>query len=396
MLREHPRGPSDRASRGTVPARDRDGPAQSCDSLPRVDAAALRAEFPVLTESAYLNSGTCGPLPRAAVEAADALLQQAATEGRTTPYFQATRDLRERQRAVYAGVLGADPADVALVTSTSEGIVRVLAGLELGPGDEVLTAPDEHPGLLGPLATLRARRGVEVRTAPFAQLADAAGPRTRLVACSHVSWVTGAIRPDGLAALGPDVAVLLDGAQGVGAVPVDVHALGCDFYAGSGQKWMCGPVGTGMLWVSPAWRDRLAPVGATYVNLADPAHALDSWPLSDARRHDAPAMAAESAATAVAAHDVLAAQGWPEVHRRARTLAGELAERLRDAGRTVAQRDATTLVAWEDAEPEATRDRLAAGGVIIRNLPGTPYLRASVGAWNDEADLDRLLAALAA
>jgi selenocysteine lyase/cysteine desulfurase len=381
---------------GTPSVHGRDSPAQSCDSLPHVDAAALRAEFPVLADSAYLNSGTCGPLPRAAVRAADALLEQAAGEGRSAAYMQATRDLRERQRGVYAAMLGADAADVALVTCTSEGIVRVLAGLELGPGDEVLTAPDEHPGLLGPLASLRARRGVEVRTAPFAQLADAAGPRTSLVACSHVSWVTGAIRPEALAALGPDVAVLLDGAQGVGAVPIDVHALGCDFYAGSGQKWMCGPVGTGMLWVSPAWRERLAPVGTTYMNLAEPARALDGGPLPDARRHDAPAIAAESAASAVAAHDVLAAQGWSEVQRRAHTLAGDLADRLHDAGRTVAPRDATTLVSWEDPDPEATRDRLAAGGVIIRNLPGTRYLRASVGAWNDEGDLDRLLAALAA
>ena len=69
--------------------------------------------------------------------------------------------LRDRQRAAYAERLGADPADVALTTCTSEGVVRVLAGLTLGPGDEVLTAPDEHPGLLGPLATLRARRGVD-------------------------------------------------------------------------------------------------------------------------------------------------------------------------------------------------------------------------------------------
>jgi selenocysteine lyase/cysteine desulfurase len=177
-------------------------------------------------------------------------------------------------------------------------------------------------------------------------------------------------------------------------VPIDVHALGCDFYAGSGQKWLCGPIGTGMLWVSPAWRDRLPPVGATYINLEDPRAPLASPPHHDARRHDAPAMSAEWSAAAVAAHDVLAAHGWPEVHRRARTLASELAERLTASGRTVAPRDATTLVSFEDADPEATRDRLAGEGVVVRDLPGTPYVRASVGAWNDEGDLDRLLAAL--
>jgi L-cysteine/cystine lyase len=359
-----------------------------------VDATSLRSEFPVLAERAYLNAGTCGPLARRAQQAAAEILDQATREGRSRAYMETTHALRDRQREGYAERLGADPADVALTTCTSDGVVRVLAGIELGPGDEVLTAPDEHPGLLGPLGTLRARRGVEIRTAPFAELADAVGPRTRLVACSHVSWITGAVRPDGLGQLGPDVPVLLDGAQGVGAVPIDVEALGCAFYAGSGQKWMCGPVGTGMLWVSAAWRDRVAPVGATYLNLAEPARGLESPPHPDARTHDSPAVSAETAAAAVAAHDVLAAHGWDAVHERAQGLAATLADRLARAGRTVAARGATTLVAWEDPDPPATRERLAESGIVIRDLPNTPYLRASVGAWNDEGDLDRLLDAL--
>jgi selenocysteine lyase/cysteine desulfurase len=357
-----------------------------------MDAAALRSEFPVLEDLAYLNAGTNGPLSHAAVRAAIDVLDRAAGEGRTTGYMETMLDLRERQRAAYAALLGAEPADVALTTCTSDGVVRVVAGLDLGPGDEVLTAPDEHPGLLGPLGSLRDRRGVDVRTAPFADLADAVGPRTRLVACSHVSWVTGAVRPQGLAEL--DIPVLLDGAQGVGAVPTDVGALGCAFYAGSGQKWLCGPVGSGMLWIAPAWRDRLAPIGTTYINLAEPVAALDSPPHAEARRHDAPAIAAETNAAALAAHDVLAAHDWDAVHARAAELAVVLADRLSERGRTIAPRGHTTLVAWEDADPEATRTRLAEAGVVIRNLPGTPYLRASVGAWNDEGDLQRLLTAL--
>ncbi len=361
-----------------------------------MDIAAFRSEFPVLAERVYLNAGTCGPLPRAALEATADVLARAAAEGRSRAYMETLISLRERQRRAYAACLGAEATDVALTTCTSDGIVRVLAGLDLGPDDEVLTAPDEHPGLLGPLATLRARHGVTIRTAPFADLADAVGPRTRLVACSHVSWVTGALQPAGLAELEPDVPVLLDGAQGVGAVTIDVAALGCAFYAGSGQKWLCGPVGTGMLWIAPAWRDRLASVGATYLNVADPAHALDSPLHPDARAHDAPALAAEVTAAAVAAHDVLAAPGWDAVHERARDLAATLATRLAEAGHRVAPRAETTLVSWEDAEPEATRDRLTAAGILVRNLPGTSYVRASVGAWNDEDDLERLLDAVGA
>jgi selenocysteine lyase/cysteine desulfurase len=357
-----------------------------------VDAVALRAEFPVLADRAYLNAGTFGPLPHGAVRAQLDVLDRAAAEGRFREYYDLKLDLATRQRAAYAALLGADPADVALTTCTSEGVVRVLAGLDLGPGDEIITAPDEHPGLLGPLGGLRARRGVEVRTAPFAELADAIGPRTRLVACSHVSWVTGAMRAPGLAEV--DVPVLLDGAQGVGAVDADVRRLGCTFYAGSGQKWLCGPSGTGMLWIDPAWRDRVAPLGTTYLNLAEPSAALDSPPQPDARRHDAPAVAAETHAAALAAHDTLAAYGWPAVQARAADLAAELADRLAESGRTVAPRGRTTLVAWEQPEPEETRTRLADAGVIIRDVPGSPYVRASVGAWNDQADLERLLAAL--
>jgi L-cysteine/cystine lyase len=357
-----------------------------------MDAVALRAEFPVLEDRAYLNAGTCGPLPHAAVRATLEVLDRAGAEGRAREYVDTMLDLRERQRGAYAALLGAEQADVALTTCTSDGIVRVLAGLELGPGDEVLTAPDEHPGLLGPLTSLRARRGVALRAVPFADLADAVGPQTRLVACSHVSWVTGAVRPEGLAAL--DIPVLLDGAQGIGAVPVSVSDLGCAFYAGSGQKWLCGPVGTGMLWVAPTWRERVAPIGTTYVNLADASAGLDAEPQPDARRYDAPAIAAETTAAAVAAHDVFASVGWDAVHERAASLATGLAARLAESGREVAPRGSTTLVSWEEDDPEAKRDRLASEGIIVRHLPGTPYMRASVGAWNDEGDLERLFAAL--
>lgn len=357
-----------------------------------MDAAALRAEFPVLERTAYLNAGTCGPVPRAALAAAHEVWNDAARDGRSGAYYRALADEREALRAGYARVLGGRPEDVALTTSTSEGVVRVLAGLDLGPGDEVLTAPDEHPGLLGPLITARERRGVRIRTAPLAELPQAVGPATRLVACSHVSWVTGAQAPAALAGL--PVPVLLDGAQGAGAVPVDVTALGCAFYAGSGQKWLCGPVGLGMLWVAPAWRERLAPLGLTYANLAGTADGLAARPHPDARAHDAAALGRESIIPALAALRTLEAAELPELHARAAALAARLADALRARGRTVAPRDAGPLVSWESAAPVAERDRLAAAGVLARDLPGTPYVRASVGAWNDADDLDRLLDAL--
>ena len=363
----------------------------SWDRFTAMDPAALRAEFPVFEKFAYLNAGTCGPFPAAAASAARDVLEIATREGRGQAYFDVMLDTRERLRAAYAELLGAASDDVALTTCTSEGIVRVLTALDLQPGDEVLTSDEEHPGLQGPLAAARARRGIELRVAPFAAIATAVTPQTKLVACSHVSWINGRLVPD-LSAF--DVPILLDGAQGVGAVPVDVGELGCAFYAGSGQKWLCGPIGSGMLWISPRWRERVPATGPTYVNLADAQAGLAAVPHAGAARHDASAQSVEAASAADAALGVLGGAGWAGVHERAATLAADLADALGGQGREVAARDRTTLVAWRDDDPEATRLRLAEAGVVIRDLPGTGLLRASVGAWNDASDIERLLSAL--
>lgn len=353
--------------------------------------ASLRAGFPALERLAYLNSGSNGPAPAEGIAAARAELERQAERGRGRAHFERRAELARALRGVYAGLLGADPGEVALTTATSDGLARVIAGLGLGRGDEIVTSDQEHPGLLGPLAALRSR-GARVLVAPLAEVANAAGPRTRLVACSHVSWVGGETAPPELAEL--DAPVLLDGAQGVGAVAVDVAALGCDAYAGAGQKWLCGPDGTGMLHLSPALRERLDVPGPGYVNLADAGAGLEAAPHDDARALDAPALPAEGLAFALAAAGVLATPGWDALHARAAGLAASLAERLRERGREVLPRGATTLVAWRDERAAETVERLAAAGVVVRELPGRGLVRASVGAWNDEQDLERLLAGL--
>src|SRR5919197_84187 len=154
-----------------------------------MDAAALRAEFPFLRRLAYLNAGTDGPVSAVAARAARQAVDAQEQEGRFVSHFEARRDGHERLRQAYARVLGCDVADVALKSSTSDGLGSVLAGMDLGPGDEIVTSDSEHPGLLGPLIVARSR-GVTVKAVPFKELADAVTPSTTLVACSHVSWVT--------------------------------------------------------------------------------------------------------------------------------------------------------------------------------------------------------------
>src|SRR3990170_357369 len=110
-----------------------------------MDLATLRAEFPVLNRYAYLNAGTCGPVPRAANMAIGEMLALGTEQGRGRAYFEAMLDRRTRLREGYAALLRASSDDVALTTCTSEGIVRVLAALDLRRGDEVLTSDEEHP-----------------------------------------------------------------------------------------------------------------------------------------------------------------------------------------------------------------------------------------------------------
>jgi L-cysteine/cystine lyase len=361
-----------------------------------MDATSLRAAFPVLERVAYLNAGTCGPVPAAALDAAVEQLRRETEEGRAgLAHWDRRRELAAGLRAAYAARLGCAPDDVALTSSTTDGVTIALGGLDLGPGDEVLTSDTEHPGVVGPLQALRDLRGVAVRTLPLAELASAAGSATRAVACSHVSWLTGEVAPVAdLATL--DVPVVLDGAQGIGAVPVDVGGWGSVVYAGSGQKWLCGPEGLGMLYVAPELQERLGVIRRWYGSYEDPNAGMDAVLAAGARRFDPPANHGSALLVhALAAQEILGEFGWDEVYERSATLATGLAQRLADHGHEVMPRGRTTLVAWRDTDMEATAKRLGAAGIAVRHLPGRDLVRASVGAWNDESDVERLLGGLA-
>ena len=204
-----------------------------------------RAEFPVLEHLAYLNAGTNGPLARATVEAVLAEQLLDLVEGRGgEPYFSRVLALRDEVRAKLAEILSVEAAQVSLTRSTTEGCNLVLAGFELGTEDEVVTSDVEHFGLLGALAVSKAR----VVAVPPEKIIEAVTDRTRLIAISHVSWVTGnSLEPERVKAE-TGLPILVDGAQSAGVIPVE--AAGFDFYAVSCQKWLCGPDATGALVVA--------------------------------------------------------------------------------------------------------------------------------------------------
>jgi L-cysteine/cystine lyase len=350
--------------------------------------------FPVLERCAYLNAGTFGPL---AQETIDAVSTQTALElerGRGgKPYFDNLIDTRARVRALFAGLLGTTAEHVALTASTTMGCQIVLSGLRLEPRDEIVTTDEEHFGLLGPLhvsgarvrvAATRGRTGDEALEAVLGEV----GPRTRLVALSHVSWMTGHILPLGAIKAETGLRLLVDGAQSVGAIPVEMRDA--DFYTVSGQKWLCGPDATGALYVRD--RDALAVALPTYWSRE--AHEPDGTfaPVESAQRFDTGPIPTPS----LAGLEVALQTAPPSRYDAARALTDRCRELLAERFDVVTQPGQGTLVTFapngDSAEIVA---RLFDAGVVVRDIPETGWVRVSCGYWNTEEHLQRLLGALA-
>ena len=360
---------------------------------------AVRAEFPVLEQCAYLNAGTFGPLPRATVAAQRSQLEQELEQGRIgADYYARLFELRSSVRAGIAAAIEADADHVALTRSTGEGCAIVVNGLGLSPGDHVVTTDVEHYGLLGPLAA----RGVElsiarIRDRPAAEALETISalvqPDTRLIALSHVAWSTGHLMPiAGLAELG--VPLLVDGAQSAGAIPVDVDQLGCDFYTVSGQKWLLGPDATGGLFVRADQVERLALSMPSYFGRTDhdecgtPVHA------DGATRFDPGAVPLPSLAALAESLRFLASLG-EERFERARQQANRCGELLSSRVEVMTEPSHATLVSFRTSEPGAdVVTRLARAGVLLREIPELGWVRASVGFWTSDEELGRLRDAL--
>jgi L-cysteine/cystine lyase len=350
-----------------------------------------RAEFPLFERYAYLNAGTNGPIARATAEAMAEQERRDLERGRGgAAYFERALELRDEVRAKLAAAVGAPPELMSLATSTTNGCNIVLAGLELGPEDEVITTDGEHFGLLGALAASPA----QVRVAAVRELAPEESlevllrevtPRTRLFALSHVCWMTGNRFPAEQLKGSTGLPVLVDGAQSAGALELDATAF--DFFAFSCQKWLCGPDATGGLVVLDP--EALAVAAPSYLSQQAYAPTGAFTPREGAARFDSnwtpvPSLAGLSAALELK----------PE-GRFERAL--EMAARCRAllAERVVTAPGQATLVAFrvEGDSAEVVKD-LYEAGVVARNVPNEPWIRVSCGWWTNDEDLERLVSAL--
>jgi L-cysteine/cystine lyase len=356
--------------------------------IPRVTFEEARAQFPVLERIVYLQAGSAGPLARVTVEAMHAEEARNLRDGRAgKEYIERILALRADLRARLAALVEVQPEQVALTSSTTDGCNIVLAGLDLRAEDEVVTTTDEHFGLLGPLHMSGARI-VAVAPDPD-RIVAAVTPKTRLLALSQVLWTTGQVLPVHELKARTGLPILVDGAQSVGAIPV--RGEGLDFVTISGQKWLCGPEATGALVVSDP--DGLRIARPSYFSQQEyrPDGAFTPWP--GARRFDPMWVPSALMSGLRAAIDLQPEWGFEHAAR----MAERCRELLLGAGQdVVVPTDQATLVSWRvhGEASETVVARLAVAGVVVRDLPGTGLVRASVGWWTSDEDLERLVAAL--
>lgn len=370
--------------------------------------------MPATLKYAYLNTGTFGPLPRATIEALSGYARDELEEGRISEQagYHRGAEAKRRAREAMSAVFNCPAANVALTRHTTDGMNIGILGLNWQRGDELIITDMEHPGGQVPAYVVARRYGVTVRTA---KLGDGSGdvvstferllsPRTRMIVVSHLTWNTGAILPlKEIVELAHrhHVLVVVDGAQSTGSIPLNVVELGVDVYAGPGQKWLCGPEGTGASYVSDAALEQVQMTTAGYLSGRHLEHVGGYvLPQAGAQRFEvggsySPAVLGQ--ATSVDFIRDTAGLDW--AYDRIARLGSLAWERLSgvDGVSVLTPRAVMAgLVTFtvRGVEPEDVVQGLAAQGVVIRSLHDPDACRVSTGFYNTEEDIGRLVAAI--
>lgn len=371
------------------------------------ELARIRAELPAVATSTYLNAGTLGPMPRVAIEAMRVEQEYDVQRRQCAQLWERLGALQVQARGAVTSLTGVGPEQAALMHTTHEGINTCLWGLDVGPDDDIVTTNEEHPGVTVPLRHLHDRTGCAVRVASWDASSDeafvdavlaACTPATRAVVISHVSWVTGTVAPLRALrdALAPGVRVIVDGAQSAGVLATD-PGDGWDAYTVSGQKWPCGPNGSGGLaLVDPqAWK----PTFGAYMQVVDPSAATTSPIVTEARRFETSQEAMIPLAGFTASVDWLmrevglrrAVAHARERNQQARArLAGTIGDRMVDVHGDIH----LLCVELRDPVAEHVAAQLCRADISIRSLSPT-RIRLSFGAWTTPGEVDLAVDAIA-
>jgi selenocysteine lyase/cysteine desulfurase len=234
--------------------------------------------FPVTRDWAYLDNARRGPLSSPAAAASAHYIEGLRDGGVTAwPQWQTVWD---QTNAAFATFVGADVDEIQFLVNATESLARVTLGIDWQGGDHAVAFARDYPGLVRPLLDLR-RRGVEVTLVPdrpdFSRSLDdlfaSFTPRTRLAAASWVDFRTGFKLDAAAFAQGcreRGVLSVLDAVQAVGAMPVDMHAVGCDFATFAIRKYLCGLDTLGVLYVRRDSLEALRPHTQGLFSVANP------------------------------------------------------------------------------------------------------------------------------
>ncbi len=364
----------------------------------------LREQLPATQSVAYLNAGSFGPLPQVAL---DAMLEQDTYDAefrQDVDHWDRLQQLQIGARDAISELTGVTRDQVALMHTTHEALNACLWGLDLQSGESIITTDEEHPGLLVPLRHMRHRRGTEVRTIAWSdddtELVDrivaAADERTRAVTLSHVSWKSGRTAPLRMIrdALPDPVRLIVDGAQSGGVFAVD-PTDGWDAYSVSGQKWPCGPSGSGGL----ALRDPESwlPTYGAYMQVTDFTDILASPLEPTARRLEMSQEALSPlAGLAASVRWIVTEVGLQRVFAHARACNARARELLEAGGVDLTTLHGSAhLLAVDLPGADRIATELYADGYLIRSLT-TERLRLSFGFWNTAAEVEGCIEALLA
>ncbi len=247
--------------------------ASSQAPLGAIDWNRVRDRFAIEPGLSYMNTGTFGPPLHEAleIETKDRLAMSRNYPVHFVDHYM-TKSLPDLVGGM-ASFVGASPDEIAFTSGSTESMSYIANGLDLQAGDEILATTHEHQAGAYPWILAGKRRGCRLKLATLKTpvtrsqdvidaIAAAITPRTRVLSICHINYTDGYIMPvKELVELGKSrgLITVVDGAQAIGMIEVNIHDIGCDFYAGSLHKWLGCPYGTGVLYVREAMRDKLWP-----------------------------------------------------------------------------------------------------------------------------------------
>jgi L-cysteine/cystine lyase len=375
-----------------------------------------RQQFPALANKAYFNYGGQGPLPEPALEAIYGAYKRVQLGGPFSGEIGAwvTQEAMLTRCAI-ANELGVPPETIALTEDVTVGCNIALWGIDWRSGDHLLLSDCEHPGIVASVMELQRRFNLEVSVCPLAAtlnegdpvavIANYLQPNTRLLVISHILWNTGQVLP--LAEIvkvchQKEVKVLVDAAQSVGVLPLNLIDSGVDFYAFTGHKWWCGPEGLGGLYVSDEALADLHPVFIGWRGIVTDANAKPIGLKPGAQRYE---IATSAYPLYVGLRVAIALQHqWGTIEERYREicrLSKYLWERLSEIShveclRTSAPEAGLVSFRLTNGMPHKKLvDLLEKQGIMVRTILNPDCVRACVHYFTTEAEIDKLVGAIA-